>query len=94
MRRNTESKQVEAVRTPSKTTQIVGCNRYNYPAYIGLDVHKETIAVSVARDGREDPGPLGEVANRPQSIKKLVARLNKQFYGEVLLFCYEAGPCG
>ena len=48
----------------------------------------------MARDGREDPEPLGEVANRPQSIKKLVARLNKQFYGEVLLFCYEAGPCG
>ena len=41
MRRSTESKQVEAVRTPSKTAQIVGRNRYSYPAYIGLDVHKE-----------------------------------------------------
>ena len=64
------------------------------PAYIGLDVHKETIAVSVVRDGHEDPEPLGEVANRPQSVKKPIARLNKQFYGEALLFCYEAGPCG
>jgi transposase len=26
-----------------------------YPAYIGLDVHKETIVVAVARAGREDP---------------------------------------
>jgi hypothetical protein len=26
-----------------------------YPAYIGLDVHKETIAVAVARAGREAP---------------------------------------
>ena len=69
-------------------------NRYNYPAYIGLDVHKETIAVSVAHDGREDLEPLAEIANRPQSIKKLIARLNKRFYGEVQLFCYEAGPCG
>ena len=69
-------------------------SRYDYPAYIGLDVHKETIAVSVACDGRGDPEPLGEIANRPQSVKKLVARLNERFYGEELLFCYEAGPCG
>ena len=69
-------------------------NSYSHPAYIGLDVHKETIAVSVARDGREDPELLGETANRPQAVKKLIARLNERFYGEVLLFCYEAGPCG
>ena len=48
--------------------------RYNYPD-IGLDVHKETIAVSVAHDGRGGPEPLGEIANRPQSVKKLVARV-------------------
>ena len=32
-------------------------NRYNYPdflSYTGLDVHKETIAVSVAREGYEN----------------------------------------
>ena len=26
-----------------------------YPAYIGLDVHKDTIAVAAARMGREEP---------------------------------------
>jgi transposase len=65
-----------------------------YPAYIGLDTHKDTIAVSVAIAGREAPELRGEIANRPKAITKLVARLNKEFDGEVLLFCYEAGPCG
>jgi hypothetical protein len=27
-------------------------------------------------------------------VVKLVERLNREFEGEVLLFCYEAGPCG
>ena len=65
-----------------------------YRAYIGLDVHKETIAVAVARAGRAAPASRGEIANRPKAVAKLVERLNRQFDGEVLLFCYEAGPCG
>jgi transposase len=65
-----------------------------YPAYIGLDVHKETIAVAVARVGREAPESRGEIANKPKTVAKLVERLNQEFDGEVLLFCYEAGPCG
>lgn len=64
------------------------------PAYIGLDVHKESIAVAVARAGREAPESRGEIANKPKTVAKLVERLNQEFDGEVLLFCYEAGPCG
>ena len=67
---------------------------HQYPAYIGLDVHKETIVVAVARAGREAPESRGEIANKPQAVAKLVDRLNREFTGEVLLFCYEAGPCG
>ncbi len=66
----------------------------SYPAYIGLDVHKDTIAVSVARSGRSAAHYLGEIAHNAEQIRRLVARLNDQFNGEVLLFCYEAGPCG
>jgi len=65
-----------------------------YPAYIGLDVHKETIAVAVARVGRAAPESRGEIANKPKTVANLVERLNQEFDGEVLLFCYEAGPCG
>ena len=67
---------------------------HQYPAYIGLDVHKESIAVAVARAGREAPESRGEIANKPKTVAKLVERLNQEFEGEVLLFCYEAGPCG
>lgn len=65
-----------------------------YAAYIGLDVHKDTIAVAIALPGRDAPYYHGEIANRPKAIEKLVYRLSKQFDGQVLLFAYEAGPCG
>ena len=47
-----------------------------YPAYIGLDVHKETIAVAVAQAGREAPESRGEIANKPKTVAKLAAILN------------------
>jgi len=65
-----------------------------YPAYIGLDVHKNTIAWAIAKDGRQEPEYRGEIANRARAIAKLVERLIGEFNGEVLLWCYEAGPCG
>lgn len=65
-----------------------------YGAYIGLDVHKETIAVAVALPGREAAVYRGETANTPTAIRKLVDQLAEMFGGELLLFCYEAGPCG
>ena len=65
-----------------------------YAAYVGLDVHKDTIAVAVAGPGREAAEARGEIANRPKAITKLVRRLSEEFGGAVLLFCYEAGPCG
>ncbi len=64
-------------------------------AYIGLDVHKDTIAVSVA-DGvliYEEPRYLGEIPNTPKGVGLLVDRLERMFSGK-FLFCYEAGPCG
>ena len=65
-----------------------------YPAYIGLDVHSRSIAVAVARAGREEPEFRCEIANSPKSVGKLIERLNGEYAGEILLFCYEAGPCG
>jgi transposase len=60
--------------------------------YVGLDVHKDSIAVAVARWGRGEPEYRGEVEHTPAAVKKLVKQLSPD--GEVLNFCYEAGPCG
>jgi transposase len=65
-----------------------------YAGYVGLDVHKDTIAVAVALPGREAAYDHGEIANNLKAIKKLINRLSKQFEGQVVLFAYEAGPCG
>jgi transposase len=65
-----------------------------YGAFIGLDVHKETIAVAVALPGRGEPQYRGEIAHEPKALRKWLDRLNEEFGGTLLLFCYEAGPCG
>jgi transposase len=58
--------------------------------FIGLDVHAETIAVAVAEPGGEVRS-LGVIPNRPESIRKLVKKLEP---AESLRACYEAGPTG
>ena len=65
-----------------------------YGGFIGLDVHKETIAVAIAMPGRDEPVYRGEIAHDPKALKKWLDRLNNEFGGALLLFCYEAGPCG
>jgi transposase len=59
--------------------------------YVGLDVHKETIAVAATTwgGGVED---LGEITNNPAAVAKLTRRLHRE--GEELQFAYEAGPTG
>ncbi len=47
----------------------------NYAAHVGLDVHKNSIAVAVAPAGREPPVYVGEIANRPLAIGKLAEKL-------------------
>lgn len=58
--------------------------------YVGLDVHAETIAVAVAETGGE-VRDLGIIANRPEAVRKLVAKLGPV---EKVRACYEAGPTG
>src|SRR5260221_10975564 len=58
--------------------------------YVGLDVHKETIAVSVADSTGGEARYVGALPTTQEAIKKLVKQLKKD--GAKLSFCYEAGP--
>jgi transposase len=64
--------------------------------YVGLDVHKESIVVSLAEAGLR--GSLrevrenGKIVNTPAALRALATRLAAK--GNELRFCYEAGPCG
>ncbi|PJK27695.1 IS110 family transposase [Minwuia thermotolerans] len=67
---------------------------YSSAAYIGLDVHKATISVSVSPAERmAETIHIGTIANRPGAILEVAKKVAKR-HGEPLSFCYEAGPCG
>jgi transposase len=58
--------------------------------FVGLDVHAETIAVAVAGPEGEAHS-LGVIPNRPESISRLVSKLNAKGLWKA---CYEAGVTG
>ena len=61
--------------------------------YVGLDVHKESIAVAYAPDDRgAEVVSLGTIGPRQCDIDKLTRQLQSK--GAALVFVYEAGPCG
>ena len=59
--------------------------------FVGLDVHKATVAVAVAEEVG-NPESYGEVPNEPPALRKLVGRLGGP--GIRLSVAYEAGPPG
>ena len=62
-------------------------------AFVAFDSAKNKHAVAIADGGRgAKVRYLGEIDNSPDAVRKLVAKLTRQY--ERLHFCYEAGPTG
>jgi len=60
-------------------------------AFVGLDAHAESNAISVAEAGREVPRFVGTVGPKFTELSKALAKLGDP---SKLLIVYEAGPCG
>ena len=65
----------------------------NRSMFVGMDVHKETIDISVAEGGRQgEVRHYGVIAPDLEALDKIVRAV--QAPSRVVHFVYEAGPCG
>ena len=60
-------------------------------SFVGLDVHKDTIAIAVAEAGRECPRFIGTTSSDLARVLKALGAIGKPATMQVV---YEAGPCG
>ena len=65
----------------------------NTVKFIGLDVHKKTITIAIADQGREHkPRSYGAISNDLGALDKFCRKMVST--ASRLYFVYEAGPCG
>ena len=61
-------------------------------SYVGLDIHKDSIAIAIAQAGRTAPRFVGTINPSPSALCKMLRR--QHCSPERTLLTYEAGPCG
>jgi len=61
---------------------------------IGLDVHNESIAVSLAAGDSPEVRRYGIIGGQHEDVLRLIKKLQAAHPGVRLQFCYEAGPRG
>jgi len=65
----------------------------NTVKFIGMDVHKKTITIAIADEGRQNqPRVYGTIANDLDALNKFCRKMIST--STQLHFVYEAGPCG
>ena len=62
--------------------------------FVGLDVHNDSIAVSLAPSDAIEGRRYGIIGGEPDDVLKLAHKLQAAHPGLTLKFCYEAGPRG
>ncbi len=62
--------------------------------FIGLDVHNDSIAVSIAPSDSTEVRRYGIIGGEHDDVLKLAKKLQASHPGTTLKFCYEAGPRG
>lgn len=62
--------------------------------YVGLDVHNDTIAVSLAPSGSAEVRRYGIIDGQHDDVLRLIKKLSAAHPGATLKCCYEAGPRG
>jgi len=62
--------------------------------FIGLDMHNDSIAVSLASSDSTEVRRYGIIGGEHDDVLKLIKKLQAAHPGTTLRFCYEAGPRG
>ncbi len=60
-------------------------------AYVGLDVHKNSITMALMVEQRKDEEFIKKIANNRKELLKLLTKLSEEYH---LRVCYEASGCG
>jgi transposase len=75
---------------PAAPPPALGCR----VLFIGLDVHNDSIAVSLAPADSTEVRRYGIIGGQHDDVLRLIKKLAAAHPGAVLKFCYEAGPRG